>query len=594
MYTSVIRTQNMKYRNHILVLLVFFMAALLVAYSCSPSSADEDVKPNVMNDGVYEGIGEGRNGMIKVAVTVSNHVITDVMVVQQSESSFAQETIFTLIAKIMQAQTTEGIDAISGATLTSNGVIAAMTMAINAALGVQPTIPNYEDTECDVVIVGAGGAGLSAAIEATSAGANVIVLEKRSFVGGNTNSSTGGINAAETRFQEALGIKDSRAAFYEDIMTGGHQLNDVVLAHTLADKSAETLHWLAGFGADLTDVGNMAGSSVPRTHRPKGGLAIGPHLMKVLYDKAKDMDIDIRTSNTVTDVMRASDGSVAGVNVQCANGKSYSIRSKAVILATGGFGANMAMVTQYRKDLEGFSTVNHSGATGDAFAWVGKFRAELYQMDQIQTHPTVEIHKTVMITEAVRGNGAILVNRDGKRFVDEMDMRDAVSAAILKQNGQSAFLIFDDGVRKSLASIETYFSQGLVTEAATTEDLALKIGVSSDMLGNTISAYNDFQMTGEDKEFFRPTMPLSLGKAPFYAIEVKPAIHHTMGGVHINANANVLDYDGNEIKGLFAAGEVTGGVHGGNRLGGNGVADIVVFGRIAGASAAKVRLGESK
>ena len=577
----------MRYRNHIPVLLISFLATLFVAYSCFPSSVIEDDKPEVMNDGVYEGIGEGRNGMIKVAVTVENHVITDVRVVQQSESSFAQETITTLINEIMQAQTTDGIDAISGATLTSNGVIEAMTMAINAALGVQPTIPEYKDTECDVVIVGAGGAGLAAAIEATASGADVIVLEKRGFVGGNTNSSTGGINAAETRFQEALGIKDSRTAFYNDIMTGGHQLNDVVLAHTLADKSSETLHWIADLGADLTDVGTMAGSSIPRTHRPKGGLAIGPHLMKVLYDKAKEMEIDIRTSNTVTDVKRASDGSVAGVEVQCSNGKSYSISSRAVILATGGFGANMKMVSQFRKDLEGFATVNHPGATGDAFAWVSKFRAELYQMEQIQTHPTVEIHKTVLITEAVRGNGAILVNRDGRRFVNEMDMRDDVYAAILHQSEQSVFLVFDDGVRKSLASIETYFDQGLVTEAASTIGLASKIGISGDTFSNTISAYNDFQKTGEDKDFSRTSMPLPLSKSPYYAIEVKPAIHHTMGGVHINADANVLDSDGNEIKGLFAAGEVTGGVHGGNRLGGNGVADIVVFGKIAGASAAK-------
>ena len=582
----------MRYRNHIPVLLISFLATLFVAYSCSPSSVIEDDKPEVMNDGVYEGIGEGRNGMIKVAVTVENHVITDVRVVQQSESSFAQETITTLINEIMQAQTTDGIDAISGATLTSNGVIEAMTMAINAALGVQPTIPEYKDTECDVVIVGAGGAGLAAAIEATASGADVIVLEKRSFIGGNTNSSTGGINAAETRFQEALGIKDSRTAFYNDIMTGGHQLNDVVLAHTLADKSSETLHWIADLGADLTDVGTMAGSSIPRTHRPKGGLAIGPHLMKVLYDKAKEMEIDIRTSNTVTDVKRASDGSVAGVEVQCSNGKSYSISSRAVILATGGFGANMKMVSQFRKDLEGFATVNHPGATGDAFAWVSKFRAELYQMEQIQTHPTVEIHKTVLITEAVRGNGAILVNRDGRRFVNEMDMRDAVSAAILNQSEQSVFLVFDDGVRKSLASIETYFDQGLVTEAASTIGLASKIGISGDTFSNTISAYNDFQKTGEDKDFSRTSMPLPLSKSPYYAIEVKPAIHHTMGGVHINADANVLDSDGNEIKGLFAAGEVTGGVHGGNRLGGNGVADIVVFGKTAGASATKVLLRE--
>lgn len=263
--------------------------------------------------------------------------------------------------------------------------------------------------------------------------------------------------------------------------------------------------------------------------------------------------------------------------------------TKATVLATGGFGANLPMVTSYRKDLEGFSTVNHKGATGDAFSWVKKFNAHLYQMEQIQIHPTVEAHNTLLITEAVRGNGAILVNRSGLRFANELSTRDVLSAAILKQEAASAFIVFDASVRKLLAAIETYASQGLLLEGNTLQELASNAGIDKDVFAETITKYNEYQATGEDKDFGRKQseMPCQLNTAPYYCIEVKPAIHHTMGGIHINEACNALTLDGKTIPGLFAAGEVTGGVHGGNRLGGNGVADIVVFGKIAGASAAK-------
>lgn len=568
--------------------LLCFVFMMLFCVSCSTedsTSAPEEV----MIDGTYEGIGEGRGGMIKIAITVEGHMITKATVLTQSESSFAQESLHAMIDRIITAQTADGVDVITGATLTTTGVLQAMKMAIDAAYGRKNQQTEYKDTECDVVVVGGGGAGLSTAIEATSLGAKVIVLEKRNYLGGNTNSSTGGINAAETQFQKAKGITDSKSTFFEDIMNGGHNLNDPLLVHTLVDNAPSTLDWLSAFGADLSDVGMMAGSSNPRTHRPANGTAIGPHLMKVLQNKAKELKIDIRTGNTVTDVLRADDGSASGVTVKMDNGKSYTVKAKAVVIATGGFGANLTMVTSYRKELEGFSTVNHKGATGDAFSWVKKFNADLYQMDQIQIHPTVEAHNTLLITEAVRGNGAVLVNRSGKRFANELSTRDVLSAAILSQESKSAFIVFDNGVRKSLAAIETYACQGLLIEGNTLQELASKAGIDMYVFAETVTKYNEYQASGVDKDFGRKQseMPRQLNTPPYYCIEVKPAIHHTMGGIHINAECNALTPEGKPILGLFAAGEVTGGVHGGNRLGGNGVADIVVFGKIAGSSAAK-------
>lgn len=438
------------------------------------------------------------------------------------------------------------------------------------------------------MVIGAGGVGLSAAVAAADKGCKVIVLEKQGIIGGNTNYSTGGINAAETSSQEALGIKDSKESFFDDTWNGGHQLGDKALIRSFVDHAAATIEWLKGLSADLSDVGLMGGSSVKRTHRPNGGSAIGPHLMKVLREASSSKDIEIRTRNKVCSLSE-DNGRVSGVHVEGPDGKIYTITAKAVIIATGGFGGNLAMVEKYKPELHGFSTLNHGGATGDAFGWVTDLGGGLVQMEQIQIHPTAESKNNILITEAVRGNGAILVNPEGRRFVNEMETRDVVSAAILAQNGKTAFLVFDRKVRESLASIENYVSQGLLSSGETLGALAEKAGIkNASAFINEISMYNEAQKAGEDKDFGRSAneMPVPLAEPPYYAVEVTPAIHHTMGGVKVDASTHVLRPDGTIIPGLYAAGEVTGGLHGGNRLGGNGVADIVVNGKIAGETAA--------
>ena len=547
-----------------------------------------------LQDGEWTGRGEGRSGSIIVKVTVENHQVTKVTVVSQSESSFAQETINSICESAV-GRTTEmsvEVDGVTGATLTSTGVIDAINMALEAAMG-KPVGGDkiYKDGTCDIVIVGAGGAGLSAAVAAaeTDGSLKIIVLEKQGIIGGNTNNSTGGINAAETDVQKGLGIEDSKKLFYDDTMKGGKYENIPSLVENLVKHAPVTISWLTGLGADLSDVGLMGGSSVKRTHRPKGGSAIGPHLMKVLNDASSRKNIEIRTSNKVLDLLSAVDGSVTGVKVQNANGSTYSLTAKAVIIATGGFGANLEMVTSLQPSLKGFATLNHPGATGDAFGWMTAIGGATIQMANIQIHPTAEATNHILITEAVRGNGAILVNHESKRFCNEMDTRDVVSAAILKQTQGEAFLIFDQGVRKSLASIETYANQHLLKEGATMAELAEAIGIPAADLEATLNRYNAQQKVGVDEDFGRSAsqMTAALETAPYYAVCVTPAIHHTMGGLSVNTDTQVLRTDGTPIPGLYAAGEVTGGLHGANRLGGNGVADIVVNGRLAGIAAAQ-------
>ena len=582
-------------KHTILWLLVVFLTtcAILSFTSCS-SDDDNVIEPAIegLRDGEWTGCGEGRSGNIIAKIVVEDGKIVEAIVVSQSESVFAQDAINTILANTVGKHDLMNVevDGVTGATLTSTGVVDAINMAIMASMG-KPTSESktYKDATCDIVVVGAGGAGLSAAVAAAETGdMNIIVLEKQGIIGGNTNYSTGGINAAETDVQKSLGIEDSKELFFDDTMRGGKNENILSLVWNLVNHAPATISWLTGMGADLSDVGLMGGSSVKRTHRPKGGTAIGPHLVKVLKEAAAHQNIEIRTSNKVIGLL-SSNGTVTGVKVQNVDGSTYTLKAKAVIIATGGFGANLEMVARLQPALSGFATLNHPGATGDAFDWVTPLGGATVQMSNIQIHPTAEATNHILITEAVRGNGAILVNHAGKRFCNEMDTRDVVSAAILGQELGEAFIIFDQGVRQSLASIETYANQHLLVQGNTFTELAALIGVPADNLTESMARYNAQQKAGVDDDFGRSAteMTAALENAPYYAVRVKPAIHHTMGGLSVNMETQVLKADGTPIPGLFAAGEVTGGLHGANRLGGNGVADIVVNGRLAGQAAAR-------
>lgn len=448
------------------------------------------------------------------------------------------------------------------------------------------TEPKVEN--CDVVVIGAGAAGMTAAITAHDAGARVILLEKQPITGGNSMLAAGGMNAAATRFQKAKNIEDSVDLMYEDTMKGGKNMNDPELVSILARNSASSVDWLTAIGADISDVGRMAGASVYRTHRPTGGAAVGSHIVNVLRKNAADRQMDVRVNSKVVKILEDKDGKVTGVVVEGKHSGEYTIKAEAVVLAAGGFSANPEKVAYYRPELKGMTTSNQPGATGDGVEIGEKAGAELKDMKEIQIHPTVAAGSRILITEAVRGNGAILVNHEGKRFVNELTTRDKASEAILAQTGKSAFLVFDEGIRKSLKQIDGYFHLELVKEGETPEALAQVVGMPPASLAQTIETYNKAVDAKNDEEFKRPDMPLALRTAKYYAIEIKPGVHYTMGGLKINADTQVIAKSGAPIPGFFAAGEVTGGVHGANRLGGNSISETITFGRIAGANAAKL------
>lgn len=244
------------------------------------------------------------------------------------------------------------------------------------------------------------------------------------------------------------------------------------------------------------------------------------------------------------------------------------------------------MVIKYNKDLKGFSTTNHAGAIGSGIVMAEKAGADLVDMDQIQIHPTTDPETGYLFTEGLRGDGAILVNKEGKRFTNELLTRDVVSKNILAQADKVAYLVVNQEMADENASLAGYIKDGYATKGETIEALGKTAGIDSSTFASTLKNYTKYVKNKKDEEFDRVHLTQTLEQGPYYIIPVTPGIHHTMGGLKIDTKTHVLDKQGNIIKGLYAAGEVTGGVHGGNRIGGNAVADIIVFGRIAGETSA--------
>ena len=323
-----------------------------------------------------------------------------------------------------------------------------LAAAVSAAFGISG-VQAAEDITVDVAVIGAGGAGLSAAVEAANLGAKVVVVEKMAMAGGNTIRAAGGLNAPCTSLQAAKGVQDSLEIAYYDTMKGGHWKNDPELVRTLVAGAGPSVEWLLALGGDLRDVGLLAGASKARAHRPTGGALVGPEVVRTLYTAAKDRKIDMRMNTEATKIL-TDDGKVTGIQVKSKKDGTYTIHAKAVVNAAGGFGANNELVSKYVPRLKGFATTNHPGATGDGLVLAEKAGAQLIDMTEIQTHPTVVPKVGEMITEAVRGNGAVLINKDGSRFYNELNTRDAVSAAILKQKDGVAYLFFDSDMQKSL------------------------------------------------------------------------------------------------------------------------------------------------
>ena len=455
-------------------------------------------------------------------------------------------------------------------------------------LAVMMATPAFAAESTDIVIIGSGGAGLSSAITATEKGAKVIVLEKMAYFGGNSNRSEGEMNAAGTKQQKAHGITDDTPErFAADTIRGGHGLNDPALVKALTENAASAEEWLLDLGAHFCHrMGRGGGQTRARGHGPCDGSPVGIEIMRVLGERADKDHIDMRLNNRVTKILMKN-GKVSGVQVKTPKGME-TINAKAVILATGGFGANHKMVEKYRPELKGFSTTNHPGATGDGIILAQQVGAGLTDIEQIQIHPTVIKKNGALISESMRARGGFLLNKNGKRFTNELLTRDVVSANELKQPGGIAYLVIDNSIYSKNKMAQNYTAEKLMTKCDTIADVAKLIGVDEKVVQASFDQYHKAFDNKKDDLFGRPEMLIRMDQAPYFVAEVTPGIHHTMGGLLINTKAQVISSKTHQpIPGLYAGGEITGGVHGASRLGTVAVLDALTFGMVAGENIAK-------
>ncbi|HGI6381431.1 flavocytochrome c [Klebsiella pneumoniae] len=353
------------------------------------------------------------------------------------------------------------------------------------------------------------------------------------------------------------------------------------------DVAPQAIEWLADRGIMLNDITTTGGMSIDRTHRPRDGSAVGGYLISGLVRNITKRGIDVLLDTSVEEILMRGD-EVSGVRLINDEKEVIEVQTKSIVVATGGFSANSAMVVKYRPDLEGFVTTNHKGATGSGIALLERIGAGTVDMGEIQIHPTVEQQTSYLISESIRGGGAILVNQLGNRFFNEMETRDKVSAAIIALPEHYAYIVFDEHVRAKNKAADEYIAKGFVTSASSPRELAEKLGMDYHAFLATLECYNGAVEKQHDEQFGRTTaLRAPINEGPFHAIRIAPGVHHTMGGVTINTDGEVLNVAQQPIRGAYAAGEVVGGIHGGNRIGGNAVADIIIFGTLAGHQAAK-------
>ena len=616
------------------------IAVSLFGYGCGAKSASTSSDAGVSGD--FTGTAKGFGGDVSVTLTLTDGVITGCTAEGKDETEGVGSQAIAKMPGEIAENGSIAVDGVSGATITSTAIKEAAAAALTAA-GLNPddyktAVENdaaAEDStvDADVVVVGAGGAGMTAAITAAAEGKSVVILESQSMVGGNSVRATGGMNAGKTVYQdenefgESAGVEktlktaaekyadnetitalaktvseqwaayqanptgyfDSVELMELDTMIGGKGINDPELVETLCANSADAIDWLDEHGITLHNVSSFGGASVKRIHRPVNAegktVSVGSYMIPLLQENCEKAGVKMMLDTTATEILTDANGAAVGVKATGASGETVTVNAKAVVLATGGFGANLDMVVKYKPELKGFMTTNAPGIQGQGIEMAQAIGAATVDMDQIQIHPTVEANTAALITEGLRGDGAILINEEGQRFIDEVGTRDVVSAAEIAQTGSYSWLVVDQAMADASSVIQGYIKKGYTVTGATYEELGKAMGVDAAAFAETMEKWNGYVEAKNDPDFGRTSFANPLNTAPYYAVKVTAGVHHTMGGLKINANTEVLNEKGEVIPGLFAAGEVTGGVHGANRLGGNAVADFTVFGRIAGAAA---------
>ncbi len=580
-----------------------FSRALIAGLVCSAFAAAVSAAPVTT-----QGTGVGKHGDVTVAVTFDSGKIKDIKIVKQQENPVLAAKVFTDLKQHVIDTNSVQLDAISGATFSSKGFLDAVADAAKKAgvtlskadkkaiKKVVKTLP--KESTYDVVVIGAGGAGFSAAIEAKNAGANVVLLEKMPAVGGNSLISGAEMNAAKNWVQPKLGINDDSPELHaEDTYKGGDMKGDMNVIKVMTHNALDAAKWCRDYLGVRFEDDNLfffGGHSRKRALIPVGHT--GTEFITKFQAKADELGIPIITNMKAEELIKDKSGRVVGVKATM-NGASYTFNAKGgVVLATGGFGANPEMVKKYNPKIdERFKTTDAPGTTGEALYMAERAGAQLVNMGYIQTYPICDpISGVIELIADARFDGAIMLNQEGKRFVEELQRRDVLSEAILKQTGGYCWVLWNDKigsisntVKEHPTEYEAFTKQGIMATCDDLKCVADFTKIPFDSLKGTVNRVSSMTGKGNDKDFNHRSGLVDMTQGKYYVIKAVPSVHHTMGGVRINEKAQALTAEGKAIPGLWAAGEVTGVTHGTNRLGGNAYTDIIVFGRIAGKAAAE-------
>ena len=580
-----------------------FSRALIAGLVCSVFAAAVSAAPVTT-----QGTGVGKHGDVTVAVTFDSGKIKDIKIVKQQENPVLAAKVFTDLKQHVIDTNSVQLDAISGATFSSKGFLDAVADAAKKAgvtlskadkkaiKKVVKTLP--KESTYDVVVIGAGGAGFSAAIEAKNAGANVVLLEKMPAVGGNSLISGAEMNAAKNWVQPKLGINDDSPELHaEDTYKGGDMKGDMNVIKVMTHNALDAAKWCRDYLGVRFEDDNLfffGGHSRKRALIPVGHT--GTEFITKFQAKADELGIPVITNMKAEELIKDKSGRVVGVKATM-NGASYTFNAKGgVVLATGGFGANPEMVKKYNPKIdERFKTTDAPGTTGEALYMAERAGAQLVNMGYIQPYPICDpISGVIELIADARFDGAIMLNQEGKRFVEELQRRDVLSEAILKQTGGYCWVLWNDKigsisntVKEHPTEYEAFTKQGIMATCDDLKCVADFTKIPFDSLKGTVNRVSSMTGKGNDKDFNHRSGLVDMTQGKYYVIKAVPSVHHTMGGVRINEKAQALTAEGKAIPGLWAAGEVTGVTHGTNRLGGNAYTDIIVFGRIAGKAAAE-------
>lgn len=583
--------------------LLFCLTLVTSAIGCQ--SKDKSVA--TFKAGTYVGTAKAHNGELKLEVTVDKESIKEIKILEHKESPGISDPALERIPKAIIDEQSLAVDTISGATVTSNAIILAVTNALKQSeVNIDALKTKKEKKETarkavehttDVVVIGGGGAGLAAAVSANQKGAEVIVVEKMPRLGGNTILSGGAFNAVDPKRQKAQGIEDSIDKHYTQTYEGGDKLGNTKLIRTLVENAYPSIEWLESLGMKFNDkVFTVLGGMWPRAHKPSTPLGTGfVDTYSKYIDKNKGVQVLLDTE--ATEIIMEK-GKTVGIKAKGLKDDLTIHAKKGVVIAAGGFAGNSKMVDKYNKSwpsLTKVKTTNHPGATGDGMILAEAVGAKLVGMENLQLLPMGDPKTGSLSGNIEQGvENRIFINKSGKRFVDEGARRDVMTKALLEQKDSYMWVVLDHKnyptaktTNNFNETIEELIEQGRAFKADTLEELAKKIKVDPASFIKSVEEFNKAVETGGKDAFGRTLFDKKIDTAPFYAGPRMPTVHHTMGGIEINSNAEVLDKSGKIIPGLYAAGEVTGGIHGSNRLGGNALADMTVFGKIAGENAAK-------